>query len=171
MVETSFSNGHFCKWNEGRPSGDHGHCRLTTSYSEGQGCFLSCCFCVVIMEIRFIKTNQNSDRGTRKAKSRCSQKPFFPSQGDWGSKDDTVVDTSKSAWKALRGCTAKGRVGTFMGQTMNSIAQSPLVYAFNPTPVCRRMWSVLVFTRGFLSLNLGADWPAQSEDAHPSGDH
>lgn len=84
MVQTSFSDGHSCEWNEGRPSGNHGHCHLTTSYSEGQGCFLSCCFCVVTMEICFIKINQNCNRGTRKAKSRCSHKPVFPSQGRLG---------------------------------------------------------------------------------------
>lgn len=80
MVQTSFSNGHFCKWNEGRPSGDHGHCHLTTSYSEGHGYFLSFCFCVVTMEICFIKINQNSGRGTHRAQSRCSHKPVFPPQ-------------------------------------------------------------------------------------------
>lgn len=97
MVQTSFSDGHFCT----SPLGNHNHCHLTTSYSEGQGYFLSCCFCIVTMEICFIKINQNCNKGTPKAKSRCSHKPVFPLRGDWGDKDDTVVHVSKSAWKAL----------------------------------------------------------------------
>lgn len=111
MVQTSFSNGHFCKWNEGRPSGDHGHCHLTTSYSEGQGYFLSCCFCVVTMFYQIkIATEEPI-----KQKADAVINLFLPLRRDWDDKHDAVVHFSKSAWKALRGCAAMGRVGTVMG--------------------------------------------------------
>lgn len=64
------------------------------------------------MEICFIKFAAEE---TKKQKADAPINLLFPLWRDWDRRRDVVVHVPMSVWKVLGYCTAKGKMGTFVG--------------------------------------------------------